>query len=589
MSGVNMKIMKKKRLWGISFLILLAFFSWAEPGCSQARATGARVVVKEISLGKIHPGIVRESLQISLKANRVAYAAKSGEKYLMVIDGVAGKEYDGLHMPKSIFSSDEKTAIYGAWRDKKIFIVVNGQEGKPYARISLITYSPDGKKIAYWAATGEKEDNLKGMVVIDGKEGPTFDWIGESTPGPIGHSVKKYVPVFSPNSSRLAYVALSGNQELVVVDGKEWARYDEIASFPIFSPDSKKVAYLARKGGQWLVVVDGIEGKKYERIENLMFSPDGQKIAYIAFHNDNQLVVVNGNEGPEYQMVDRVTFSPDGKHLAYVADIGQKQVLVVDGKESKQYDMINHFVFCPDSKHLAFSALAEQKEVVVVDGAEKSKHRFVVSLNFSPDSQKIVYTGRDDMDKVDLFINGEKAKNYDEISSWVFSPDGKRMVYWARRNGKNFIVINGKEDQAYDLPDYLYQAKYEPVFSSDGQHLAYVAVKEGKNVVVVDGVESKEYDEILSPVVFDSASKFHYLAINQNEIFKVEGTIVQNSSEAHSAERVLRNCQVIDGADIFSLWLRFPLQKGCPTVEGWNQRSQQDWWQLVARRYLPWG
>jgi len=551
--------MKKfKKNWFIGFSLFVFLLSSFWPGLVLAGNDENKksIAIKEISLAKIHPGMVRETLQISPKGNRVVYVAKSGEKYLMVVDGLAGQEYDGIHLPKSIFSSDEKTAIYGAWRDKKIFAVINGQEGKPYKKMSLIIYSPDGQKIAYWAAAGEKDAELKAMVVVDGKEGPAYDWFGESGPGPLGRDVKKYQPVFSLDSSRLAYVALSGKQELVVVDGKEGARYDEIGSFPIFSPDSKKVAYMAKKGGQWLVVVNGVEGKKYERIENLMFSPDGQRIAYIAFRNDSQLVVVNGTEEPEYRMVDRVTFSPDGQHLAYVADIGQKQVLVVDGKESKQYDMINHFVFSPDSRHLAFSVLDGQKEIVVVDGAEKGQHRFVVSLNFSPDSQKIIYTGRDDMDKVDLFINGDKVKTYEEISTWVFSPDGKRMAYWARRNGKNFIVVDGVEGQAYDLPDYLYQAKYEPLFSFDGQHLAYVAVKKGKNVVAVDGIESKEYDEILSPVVFDSASKFHCLAINQNELFKVEGTIIQDSSEAHSAERVLSNCQVINGRlgrpDLFS-------------------------------------
>ena len=511
----------------LSLSLILIFFLTATGG----ENTRVSLNLKEISLGKINPGMVPETLQFSLKANRVAYAVKSGEKYFMVIDGVAGKEYDGLHMPNSIFSPDGKTAVYGAWQKGKAFIVVNGQEGQPYWNISLITYSPDGKKIAYWAAKGEDKAKLKGAVVLNGKEGSVFDWIGESTPGPIGHSVRKYAPVFSPDSLRLAYIAVNGEKELVVVDSQNGQSYEAISSSPIFSPDSKKVAFIARKNGKWLVVVDGNEGKPYEQIENLLWSPDGQKIAYIAFHNGKELVVVNGTEGPEYQIIDRMEFSPDGQHLAYAADIGQKQVLVVDGKESKQYDMINHFVFSPDSRHLAYSALLNQKETVVVDGKELTSHQFVVSLGFSPDGKKVIYTGRDGMNSVDLFLNGQKVKSFEEIiTPWIFSPDGQRLAYWVRKSGGVLMIIDGVEGPQFDFSNsLLFEGKNEPVFSPDSRHLAYVAVRGNKELIVVDGVESHLFDKILSRVEFDSPEVFHFLAINNNEIFKVEGSLAQTS------------------------------------------------------------
>ncbi|MDD8020796.1 MAG: hypothetical protein PHU81_06395 [Acidobacteriota bacterium] len=520
-----MKQDKKSLSYGSIFLsVLMALSFWVNTGCSPAKKSEA-IKAKEISLGQLHPGLIKETMQVSPGLNHLAYAAKSGEKYIMVIDGQESQEYDGIHLPDSIFSSDEKTTVYGAWRNDKIMAVINGQESEPYARLRLIRFSPDGQRLAYWVATGEKETDLKANLIVDRKEGPVYRWFGESSPGPFGNDVTKYRPVFSPDSHRLAYVALIGQQELIVVDGKESDKYDEIVSAPIFSPDSKRVAYISRKDGQYRTVVDGQPGQEYERIENLMFSPDSQKFAYIACRHDNQLVVVDGTEQPEFRMIDRLMFSPDGKHLAYVADEGQNQVLVLDGQKSTPFDLVDHLVFSPDSQHLAYSVLSDQKTLLYVDGQEKPSYRFVVSIDFSPDSQKIIYTGREGLDQMDLLINGEKAKSYEEISSWVFSPDGKRMAYWAKRDGKNFIVVDDLEGQAYDYPSYLYQDKYQPVFSPDGRHLGYVALKGNQNLVVIDGKESRLYDEILTPLVFDGPVNYHFLAIDKNQVFRVEGKL----------------------------------------------------------------
>ena len=65
----------------------------------------------------------------------------------------------------------------------------------------------------------------------------------------------------------MAYVAWKGDKLLVVVDGKEGPAYDEIGEGdPIFSPDGKRVAYVAWKGDKQLVVVDGEEGPAYDGI-----------------------------------------------------------------------------------------------------------------------------------------------------------------------------------------------------------------------------------------------------------------------------------------------------------------------------------
>jgi DNA-binding beta-propeller fold protein YncE len=56
----------------------------------------------------------------------------------------------------------------------KYFLVKNGQTSKSYDNISMsgVAFSPDGKHMAFVAASGDKQ-----FVVLDGTEGVKFDTI----------------------------------------------------------------------------------------------------------------------------------------------------------------------------------------------------------------------------------------------------------------------------------------------------------------------------------------------------------------------------------------------------------------------------
>lgn len=98
------------------------------------KAGGIRLVTREVSLGKIDPGIFPETLAVSPDSKRVAYEAGRGKKQLVVVDGVEGKEYDGIGEWSALSSPDSKRVAYGARRGKKWLVVVDGVEGKEYDR-----------------------------------------------------------------------------------------------------------------------------------------------------------------------------------------------------------------------------------------------------------------------------------------------------------------------------------------------------------------------------------------------------------------------------------------------------------------------
>jgi len=53
-------------------------------------------------------------------------------------------------------------------------------------------------------------------------------------------------------------------------------------------------------------------------------------------------------------------------------------------------------------------------------------------------------------DKFYVFFDGKIGKPYDSVNNVVFSPDGRRFVYCAKKEGKEYFVLDGKESPPYD-------------------------------------------------------------------------------------------------------------------------------------------
>ena len=399
------------------------------------------------------PPIVPKSLRVSLDNRGIAYIEKVDEKMQVIVEDTSGRT-----------------------------------QGKKYADIDVdsLTLSPGGNRLAYSASVDKKEY----FVVVDGVEDRQYH---------LAHAS----PVFSPDSKRLAYIAIPAppayNTAFVVIDGKAAKKYGHVRSL-VFSPDSRQVAYVASttvNGNKMFAVIDGVEGKPYGLVADIVFSPDSRRVAYATMSTTTPpmgFAVVDGKEGREYDGVGEIRFSPDGKRVAYVASINKKPLVVVDGVEGKQYAGLNPPVFSPDSKRVAYTAWSGSDTFVVVDGIEGKKHYAIVgSPTFSPDSQQVAYIYR--------------------------TFDGKRAV-----------VVNGSEGKTYG-------GIFRVVFSPDSKHIAYPAETGNEQVVVIDGIEGKRYASIgpnsaYQYVIFDSSNALHYLAIKKDYgMYLVEETVGQSSPQ----------------------------------------------------------
>ena len=188
-----------------------------------------------------------------------------------------------------------------------------------------VSVSSDHKHVVYFR---KSTDGRKYSLVHDDEEGEQFDGLGEM------------VPLFSPDSKRVAFVGIRREQSFVVVDGKTGQGYDAVGGIT-FSPDSRRVAFMASRGDEHFVVLDGIQQPlRFDGLQGdgPLFSPDSSRLGYIGRRGSDWMVVVDGKTGKEYEGAGAFTFGPDSKHWACYAKRGEKGLLLFDGIESMQCD-----------------------------------------------------------------------------------------------------------------------------------------------------------------------------------------------------------------------------------------------------------
>ena len=378
---------------------------------------------------------------------------------------------------------------------EQVRVVHNGKPGKSYAMIEshTLTVSPDGQRVGYAAKTGDK------WVVVDtGHEYGPFD--------------EKGPPVFSPDSRHFAYEAKIGGYWYVFVDGNksEWA-----VSFynkPVFNADSSKVLLVevTKDDGVFRQVVTdtGFKQRKARLVKNpeYVYSPDKQRIASVEKSGDTYRVIDftfndpdTVHNGPWFENVSNLSFSKNGSVLAYLAKKNGKSYLVMNDREEQIPEGMYPWapVIRPDLKGAG----------IVIDAAKK-KSRYDITAD------AFVYHA---------FSNAKSTEGrYKECADLTYSSDGRSHAYVAIKNERFLIVVNGKEGPVYDRT-------ITPQFSPDGKFLVYRARKDNKRfVVVADGSgrvirEHPRYDIVFETLFTDDGKSVAYGVVDgKNIMWKVE-------------------------------------------------------------------
>ena len=161
--------------------------------------------------------------------------------------------------------------------------------------------------------------------------------------------------------------------------------------------------------------------------------------------------------------------------------------------------------------------------------------------------------------------DGQRGKAYEDIAPPVFSPDGSALAYAVRGVGGSRFIINEREGPLFEevIPETF-------VFSNDGKRHAYLARKAGRLVAVVDGVLQTEAGGDMVPRL-------------QPPVFSADGSSVGylEGSRLRKKMRVVVNGkpgEIFDGVDLQSL--RFS-PDGRRLSYGANDRTTRSSWFCV--------
>lgn len=305
--------------------------------------------------------------------------------------------------------------------------------------------------------------------------------------------------------------------------------------------------------------------------QSFWISPDGRRYA---FRTEKGINIDGRQHDYEYGIEEKsFSFSPDSQHTAYAARVPQNgvgSVLVLDEKQAEKiYSHISGGpVFSPDSQHYGFIARLRASsfdEVPVIDGREgEAAESFNWEVAFTPDSQRMVYAVEidDEYRMREDSVDGSQPRIERQhgpaklVDNFFFGPKGQ-LGYIAKKDGKQWVVYNGKED-----PNRMEEISVRDIYASaDGEHLAFVGEPESfraavvfdgkrgkverdiienslaispdgkhygyavedfnKHYVVLDGQKGKEYAGVTGPVYSPDSKRVGYLAAANGKVFSV--------------------------------------------------------------------
>jgi WD40 repeat protein len=271
---------------------------------------------------------------LSTEGNHMAYWVIIDKQLFVILDGKKNKPFDAVG--SIIFSEDGKHIFYDVMRNGKQGVVCDTAESEMYVSLHSITTSPDGSRLAYGISLSPGEGEFRDYVVVDGKKAGPYEQVMPTS------------LIFSPDGKELAYCAQlplstivngvkveSEDEWFVVQNGKEQKRYHQLQGIPVFSPNSLRMAYAGEKNSKRMINSDGMEGDSFDDIYFMVFSPDSKRMAYSVRLDNKEWVVLDGNNGKAYDDIlgqgEIIFDSPDSFH--YIAIKGNNIYLVEEKLE----------------------------------------------------------------------------------------------------------------------------------------------------------------------------------------------------------------------------------------------------------------
>ncbi len=453
------------------------------------------------------PG-VESSPSLSPDGKSVVYVGRIGGRFALYLLRVGGRNPTLLTSDSNAddwqpaFSPDGERIAFRSERDGG-GIFVMGSTGESVKRITDYgfhpTWSPDGKELVVASGTylfpsdrGAKAAGLAAVEIETGRKRI------------VSEAADAMQPSWSPHGKRIAFWGLRGNsgqRDIFTVaadgseaksDGKDVTSDAPLDWSPAWSADGKWLWFASNRGGSmnlWRLPIDEASGRVLGEPEamttpslwsgDISFSRDGTKVAYgsllwrstllrVAFDAKEERIV--GAPVPILKSTQPIRdhrVSPDGQWVAFMQSTNQEDIAVarLDGTQYRRLtdDRFRDRgpVWSPDGKEIAFYSDR--------GGAYQ------------------VWTIRPDGSGLKQLVKVDGAANLP-----IYSPDGTRMALsciWgsAARPGGFVMADLGSAalpipGRAIATPEIGDQSFWPTSWSSDGARLAGIVVRNNGTV-----------------------------------------------------------------------------------------------------------
>jgi WD40 repeat protein len=458
----------------IKSVFLLVCILTVSAGCSKKQEDS-----KAVSVPVINEVAAKTTLLAAISDQEKPQKGNQAAKHSATPAGQA--QADNFQI---VFNSYGKGVAYVAEKAGSVYVVYNAKAGNVYSAVEHLTISPDGLHVAY----GALKDG-KWLMVVDGRESTRVDSVG--------------IPRFSPDSRHVFYDARIGEQWHLVLDDHTSAmlplHYDYYDKF--FTDDSQSVVSienpLENNGPVRLVVTDLSFKKRYEKAlkgTNIDYNKNRSRLTMITDSNGKKRVIdvsiMSPNdvkEGPLYDAIIHNSYGADGRTVTYVAERDGKRYLVLNDKEDSLPDGIlrDPPVIRPDLKEAGIIIDREEggaylHHAFINPARKQNTYQEAASLIYNKQTNQHAYIAKQGK-KVFMVVDDKEGPAFDMVVTPMFSPDGSRLIYRARKNGKRFVVVADSSGTVLrQHPEY--EQVFETVFTGDGKSVAY-GVKDGRKLV----------------------------------------------------------------------------------------------------------
>lgn len=318
----------------------------------------------------------------------------------------------------------------------------------------------------------------------------------------------------SPRGLHVAGVVLRGSRQVMVHDGVDGPRFDQVQSLSsqngskvAWSDDGARHAYHGKLGQEYVVVVDGkevsrgpwsteLQAQGRTPVHELGFSPGGKHwyaiIETLTPGRQNFQLLLDGVAGPLSQQLFSPLFSPDGEHHTYIQQINTattpqpRYALIVDGKPAPY--LAGDMQWTGDSKYLITKrpSPGNTGEDVLANGQPLMRVPGGVSLTMAPVGPGMLGRALTPWEggtrSAFLLVGnrrvpGSECTNTAGLDAVYMSPDAK---HYAARCAMTFMFVDGKKGQEYPegISHLVWTGDGRPVYYGRTNQRAFIVIGE---------------------------------------------------------------------------------------------------------------